>query len=94
MSHVRLTGQLVCKDQDQARLVVEHLPLHLALTRAEPGCISFEVTPTSDPLMWHVEEHFEDEAVFKAHQDRVAGSNWGRVTAGIQRRYSIAGLSS
>lgn len=40
MSEVRLTGQLLCESSEQAELVVQHLPMHMALTRAEPGCIA------------------------------------------------------
>jgi quinol monooxygenase YgiN len=92
MGSVRLTGRLVCRNEGEAQLVHEHLPRHVALTRAEPGCLSFEVTPTSDPLIWQVEERFADEDGFAAHQDRVADSEWGRRTRGIERRYTIEGL--
>lgn len=92
MSIVHLTGQLVCRDTAEARTVAEHLPRHIELTRAEPGCLSFDVTSTNDPLVWEVEERFEDEVVFRAHQARVAASDWGHATAGIERRYSIDGL--
>jgi quinol monooxygenase YgiN/ribosomal protein S18 acetylase RimI-like enzyme len=91
-SEVCLSGQLVCHTQDQADTVRDHLPLHLALTRAEPGCRSFNVTTTSNPLMWQVEETFEHQAAFEAHQKRVASSEWGQATAGIERRYSVIGL--
>lgn len=92
MNEVRLSGLLVCESDDQALLVDHHLPLHVALTHAEPGCLSFDVTRTDDALVWHVEERFRDEAAFAAHQERAAGSEWGRATAGIERRYSIDGL--
>lgn len=94
MSIVHLTGQLICRDAAEAQIVAEHLPRHIERTHAEPGCISFEVTPTTDPLVWDVEEQFEDEAVFREHQARVAASEWGQATAGIERRYSIDGLAS
>lgn len=93
MSEIHLTGQLVCKSEDEARIVTLHLPEHIERTRAEPGCVSFVVTAARDPLVWSVEERFEDERVFKLHQERVAGSEWGRVTAGIERLYSIEGLA-
>lgn len=48
---------------------------------------------TDDPLVWRVEERFEYELAFRAHQERVARSEWGRMTAGIERRYSMDGLS-
>ncbi len=41
---VTLTGELRCADDDQADRVRAHLDEHLALTRAEPGCLSFDVT--------------------------------------------------
>ncbi|MFB2597488.1 putative quinol monooxygenase [Herbiconiux sp. P17] len=89
MGEVRLGGYLVCASQDEARIVTEHLPEHVALTRGEPGCLAFDVTPTDDPLAWRVDERFHDEAAFAAHQARAAESNWGRATAGIERRYSV-----
>lgn len=93
MGDVHLTGQLVCKNDNEARIVTVHLPEHIERTLAETGCLSFTVTPSDDPLIWTVEEHFEDRRVFELHQERVAGSEWGRVTADIERRYSIDGLS-
>lgn len=93
MSEIHLTGQLVCATEEQAEIVRFHLADHIKLTRAEAGCISFVVAQTRDPLVWSVEERFEDQHVFEFHQRRVAGSKWGRVTASIQRRYSMEGLS-
>lgn len=91
MSSVHLSGQLVCATEQQAVAVVEHLPLHTALSRAEPGCLSFAVTPTEDPMVWEVDERFDSEAAFAAHQDRVASRAWGRATSGIERRYTVGG---
>ena len=88
---VRLSGQLVCHTDDQAATVRDHLPLHLSLTRAEKGCSSFNVTTTSNPLIWQVEECFEHAPAFEAHQERVAGSAWGHATSGIERHYSVTG---
>ena len=93
MSDVHLIGQLVCATVEEARVVSLHLPRHIELTRAEVGCISFDVTPTGDPLVWAVDERFADQRVFELHQRRVAGSDWGRATVGITRSYSIEGLS-
>ncbi len=89
---VHLSGLLVCADDAQAHLVREHLARHVELTRAEPGCLSFAVEPTADPLVWTVEERFADADAFAAHQTRVATSAWGVATAGIERRYAISGL--
>jgi quinol monooxygenase YgiN len=93
MNEIRLSGQLVCKTAAEAAVVGDHLPRHVKLTRAESGCLSFDVTPTADPMVWMVAEHFADEHAFTLHQERVSRSEWGRVTAGIERRYSIQGPS-
>jgi quinol monooxygenase YgiN len=92
MPEVTLTGELVCSTESQAETVAKYLPLHLELTRAEEGCLSFEVTQTGKPLIWQVEERFRDAQAFRAHQERVAASEWGSATAGIERRYTVTGM--
>lgn len=93
MGDVHLTGVLRCEAIEQSHRMAEHLPEHIALTRAEPGCISFEVTRTDDPLIWTVTEHFTDSAAFRRHQARASASEWGHQTAGIARDYTISGLT-
>lgn len=92
MNTVRLSGLVICASAQQASIVDEHVPLHIELTRAEVGCLSFEVTRTGDPFVWQVAEVFLDAESFAAHQQRVAGSVWGRATVGIERRYEVNGL--
>ncbi|WP_423181224.1 putative quinol monooxygenase [Arthrobacter sp. NyZ413] len=89
---VHLSGQLVCVDMDEVVSFVRHLPIHIALTRAEAGCIFFNVTRTGYPLLWQVDERFHDDEAFYAHQDGAANSDWGRATAMIERRYTVEGL--
>lgn len=89
MSVVELTGRLVCGTEDEARNVVRHLPHHIDLTRAEAGCVHFEVNRAEDPLVWSVSERFVDRDAFEAHQARVGASEWGRATTGIAREYVI-----
>ncbi len=86
---VALTGHLRCADAVEAARVRAGLDTHLRLTRAEPGCLRFDVTPTDDPLVWHVSELFTDRAAFEAHQARAGASNWAKLTAGIARDYKI-----
>lgn len=93
MPHVGLRGELVCRNAAEAALIAEHLPVHVVLTRQEPGCLLFEVAATEDPLIWTVEERFTGRSAFEAHQARVASSQWGRVTAGIERRYTVEDVS-
>lgn len=92
MDNVRLSGLLRCKNLEEADVVTSYLPEHVELTRNEPGCISFEVSPTQDPLVWSVEERFTDPEAFRAHQERAASSPWGRMTSAIARDYTISGL--
>lgn len=87
---VELVGHLVCAHEEQLRVVQRHVALHIELTRAEPGCVRFDVEQTDDPLVWAVSETFVDQAAFDAHQARAATSDWGRATAGIKRDYVIS----
>jgi quinol monooxygenase YgiN len=86
---IRLKGQVICADATDAALVAAHVPTHIALTMAEPGCLSFSVTSTDDPLIWTVDESFTDQDAFDAHQTRTRASDWYRLTAHIPRKYVI-----
>lgn len=86
---VRLSGFLRCASVEDIQLVETYLPEHLRLTRAEPGCISFDVTQTDDPLVWRVEELFADRAAFDFHQQRTRASEWFSATSAIPRDYEI-----
>lgn len=75
---------------DRAATVTQALPEHIALTRAEPGCLAFDVTPSpSEPNRFLVSEIFTDRAAFEAHQARAKASAWAEVTAGLPRHYTI-----
>jgi quinol monooxygenase YgiN len=88
---VRLSGMLICASQDECDIVRRYLAEHIRLTREEPGCLSFEVTQTEDPLIWQVEELFADQAAFEAHQVRSKASEWAEKTMSIRRDYAISG---
>ncbi|WP_083846056.1 putative quinol monooxygenase [Sinorhizobium sojae] len=90
-SAVRLSGFLRCASMEDVEIVKGHLPDHLRLTRAEPGCLSFEVSQTDDPLVWRVEELFVDRAAFDFHQQRTRTSEWFTATSTIARDYNISG---
>ncbi|MGL5011515.1 MAG: putative quinol monooxygenase [Paracoccaceae bacterium] len=87
MGIVHLIGQLTCATAEDIALVAKHLPTHIALSRAEPGCLSFNCTQTDDPMIWQVDETFTDQAAFDAHQTRTRASEWYRLTAHIPRHY-------
>lgn len=92
MSHIILTGHLICRGDDETATVTDLLPRHTELTLAESGCISFEVKQSDDPWIWDVSECFKDARSFELHQARVKDSEWGRATASIKRSYSVSGL--
>ena len=92
MTHVHLRGRLICHSASHAAIVTAHLPRHIELTRAEPGCLSFTVEPTEDPRVWSVDEVFLDAAAFQKHQERARTSEWGLATAHIERDYVVHGL--
>lgn len=89
---VTLTGWLRCASEEEAARVRTALDDHIRLTRAEAGCVSFNVTATDDPLVWQVAEEFTNPAAFEAHQVRAGASDWARQTAGIARDYTIKGM--
>ena len=69
--------------------VTRALPEHIALTRAEPGCLAFRVTPSPDhPDRFLVSEIFADQAAVEAHQLRAKASAWAEVTVGLPRHYT------
>ena len=92
MTRVRLTGYIIVPKGDLA-LIERELPRHIALTRQEPGCIAFEVEQSeSNRLRFDVAEEFESREAFDHHQERVKASDWGAVTANVERHYEIVGV--
>jgi len=86
---IRLRGQLVCVTEDEARAVARHVADHIALTRAEPGCLQFEITPTDDPMVFEVMEAFRTREDFNAHQTRTRASTWFEATRSILRDFRV-----
>lgn len=91
-SEVTLNGTLTCTTQDELGRVLQGVEAHITLTRAEAGCLSFEVIQSADPMVWTVAERFTDAAAFEAHQTRATASEWAELTKGIARDYQITGL--
>ncbi|APO86733.1 putative quinol monooxygenase [Marivivens sp. JLT3646] len=86
---IELTGYIDVPE-GRREAIAAALPLHVELTRAETGCVRFDVTP--DPEVegrYNVSELFTDRESFNAHQARVKASAWGEISAGIRREYSI-----
>lgn len=84
---VALHGSLTCTDMGQMMTALSLLPDHIELSRAEPGCLRFEITQAEDPMVWTLSEVFADADAFAAHQARTADSTWGRDSRDMVRDF-------
>lgn len=90
MTAITLAGFLICRSLEEADRAAALLPEHMRLTRAEPGCLHFDVIRSmSDPVRFAVYETFRDRAAFDAHQARTRASTWWQATRHIPRDYRI-----
>ncbi len=87
---ISLTGRLICADTAQMLLALDLLTEHVALSRAEPGNLRFDLAQAEDPLIWELAELYADEAAFQAHRARLRNSRWGRESHGIARDFARA----
>ncbi|UZD91966.1 putative quinol monooxygenase [Cognatishimia activa] len=86
---IRLTGYIDIPENRYAE-VTEALPLHIELTRAEAGNLTFEVTPNPKmPFRFDVAETFVDRKAFEFHQTRTRTSAWAQVTKDIPRHFNV-----
>lgn len=83
-----LRGRLICADMGEMLLAMNLLPDHIAASRAEPGCLRFDIAQGEDPLIWELNELFTGDEAFAAHQARTKLSRWGRDSAAIRRDFT------
>ncbi len=70
--------------------VAAALDEHIRLTRAEPGCLRFDVVPDpTRPGRYAVAEDFRTRADLERHQQRIKGTVWAAASAGAARHYQI-----
>lgn len=86
---IRLKGHLICASPEELAVVQQHVGEHIRLTHQEPGCLSFDVTQSDDPMIWEVMESFRTRADFDAHQLRTRESEWFRKTQAIARAFRV-----
>ncbi|MGR3713678.1 MAG: putative quinol monooxygenase [Shimia sp.] len=90
---IRLTGHIDVP-ADRLTVVRAALPIHIALTRAEAGCVSFDVTEDTEVAgRFLVAELFMSQAAFNAHKTRTKASAWATISAGVPRSYEIQEVS-
>ncbi len=84
---IGLTGHIIVPTENLER-VTSALPEHIRLTRAESGCVLFEVTQNPEnPNRFDVREQYVDQSAFEYHQTRLANSVWARMTQNVTRHY-------
>ncbi|KFZ38757.1 antibiotic biosynthesis monooxygenase [Shewanella mangrovi] len=89
MPKIVLSGFILVPEEELEN-IKQALQIHTDLTRAEAGCLRFDVTQnTQQPLRFDVYEEFADKASFDRHQQRVKTSVWGQVTVNVTRHYQI-----
>ena len=81
--HLRGTITVPDDSLPEVRTALEE---HVRLTRAEPGCLAFDVTE-GEGGVFDVCESFADVSAFEAHQDRTQRSDWAAITKGMPRDY-------
>ena len=92
-SKIHLSGHIDVPP-DRMNSVTTAVVDHIALTRAEAGCIYFEVTPcTNVKGRFLVNETFIDQAAFDRHQTRTKASPWAKISKGLPREYTITEIS-
>jgi quinol monooxygenase YgiN len=70
--------------------VRRELPGHIEATRAEAGCVVFEVEEVAGhPGRFSVYEEFVSRAAFELHRQRAANSPWAEVATHATCNYSI-----
>jgi quinol monooxygenase YgiN len=87
MGITTLTGTLTCTTQADVDMVQAYLPDHIRLSRAEAGCLKFNVTQGENPFVWHLDEAFVDADAFAAHQTRTKATIWAEKTAHLARNF-------
>ena len=86
---IHVTGRLICASEAEAAIVRAMLPEHIRLSRAEPGCLTFNVSPSADPMVWVLDESFQDHAAFEGHQTRTRASAWFAATREFERDFQV-----
>jgi phosphoribosylglycinamide formyltransferase-1 len=69
---------------------IHALPKHVALSRKEAGCLSFNLTQDPhDIYRFNLDEIFVNQPAFVHHQNRVKNTAWSRLTSQIERHYEV-----
>ncbi|MEM7674266.1 MAG: antibiotic biosynthesis monooxygenase [Verrucomicrobiota bacterium] len=88
---MRVSGHITFSESElELGLVRKALKRHIEETRAEPGCVFFEVT--EDPYFpgrFGVLEEFVSKEAFYFHQRRTQKSEWSEISKNGVRSYTV-----
>ncbi len=85
-----VSGYLLVPDDDLP-MVLELMPTHIALSRAEPGCLKFDLwQDPQNPNHICLSESFQDRAAFDTHAARGKASEWGQKTSHMTRHFTFS----
>ena len=94
MGKVILEGYIVASANDLNN-IKEHLDEHIKLTRAEKGCLTFNVQQRNGKeLIFDVYEEFTDKEAYDLQQERVKTSTWYKATRKVESHYDVSGLEA
>lgn len=89
--NIVIRGTITCTPED-LDMVLREVAHHIALTRAEPGCMHFSIEQSeANPCVFDVQERFVDQAAFDAHTRRTRASDWWEKSKHIPRDLKIVG---
>lgn len=89
--HVYLAGEIIVPESDRTT-VLAALPNHIAQSRAEAGCLRFEVIQDeAQSSKFHIFEIFKSQQSFDLHQARRRESSWAKASKNCPRDYVIKG---
>ena len=89
MGKVTITGYLQVPEQELDE-VAAALPTHRDLSRAEPGCLVFEVSQDeADRCRFNLYEQYTSRDAFEFHKNRAASSDWAAISANVERVLEI-----
>lgn len=85
-----LAGHVIAPEAN-LEAILQELPGHRDATRAEPGCLRFDVfQDLEDKCKLHVFEVFKSEKDFRLHKKRMQGTAWVKASQNLEKFYTVS----
>lgn len=89
MGKVTISGFLQVPEAE-LETVAAALPIHRDLSRAEAGCLVFEVNQDeADSCRFNLYEQYISQEAFDFHKSRSASSDWAAISRNVERVLEI-----